>query len=212
MFAALLDVLFPRISPGGKEGAIHSIDEITAMPIRPIHQSSGQLRAQGILALDTLDAVSSYEGIPLLQPALHLLKYQRIRGLHGVLGARMHAGLPPAPTGAVLCPVPLHWSRRFWRGFNQAALLAHVLGRLRGLPVSHLLMRVRPTGVQARRTRQARFAAMHGAFRAKRGDVLPDCVILIDDVATTGATLDACAAALKQAGVARVGAWVLARA
>ena len=106
-------------------------------------------------------------------------------------------------------PVPLHPSRRRQRGFNQAADLARHLG----LPVSHALRRVRATATQtglpaARRHRNVRdaFATTRSA-RGLDGAV----VVLVDDVCTTGATLEACARSLKEAGVAEVRAVTAAR-
>ncbi len=110
---------------------------------------------------------------------------------------------------AVLCPVPLHWSRKFQRGFNQAELLAKKVATSRGVTMKNLLKRVRPTGLQAWRKRAERFEAMQDTFRPAQSSV-PEHVILIDDLSTTGATLDACAKALKEAGAKRVEGWVVA--
>jgi|GEM_PF-545031 len=109
----------------------------------------------------------------------------------------------------VLCPVPLHWVRRFSRGFNQSERLARLLACATGLPLILLLRRVRWTGSQVKRHRAERLAALDGAFRCTVPDP-PSCVLLIDDVSTTGATLDQCAQALKEAGVERVEGWVIA--
>ena len=106
-------------------------------------------------------------------------------------------------------PVPLHRSRRRHRGFNQADDLArHV-----GLPVCRALTRVRATETQtglpaARRNRNVRDAF---AVTPAAGALDGATVVLIDDVSTTGATLDACARALKDAGVAEVRALTAAR-
>lgn len=109
----------------------------------------------------------------------------------------------------VLCPVPLHWLRQFQRGFNQSELLARVVSRERGLAVLPLLKRRRWTGSQMKRRRADRLTAMGGAFRCAVSHP-PRSVILIDDLSTTGATLDECAKALKDAGVTRVEGWVIA--
>jgi predicted amidophosphoribosyltransferase len=109
----------------------------------------------------------------------------------------------------VLCPVPLHWLRRFGRGFNQAECLARVVAAERGLPVRGLLMRIRWTGSQVQRCRSERLTAVRGAFRCRIPDP-PAHLVLIDDLSTTGATLDACARALKEAGARYVEGWVIA--
>ena len=113
-------------------------------------------------------------------------------------------------TGAAcVVPVPLHPSRRRHRGFNQAADLARQLG----IPVVHALRRARATATQTglpagRRHRNMRDAfGMTEAAAALAGAV----VVLIDDVSTTGATLEACAGALKDAGIAEVRALTAAR-
>jgi ComF family protein len=110
---------------------------------------------------------------------------------------------------ACAIPVPLHSSRRRQRGFNQAADLArHV-----GLPVVHALRRVRATTMQTGLPAAQRHRNLRDAFAVTRaGRSLGGAtVLLIDDVSTTGATLDACAHALKQAGVTEVRALTAAR-
>ena len=113
-------------------------------------------------------------------------------------------------TGATwIVPVPLHASRRRARGFDQAADLARHLG----LPVSRALRRVRATAVQASLPAARRHANVRDAFAATRAarDLSGAVVVLVDDVCTTGATLDACARALKDAGIAEVRALTAAR-
>ena len=112
-------------------------------------------------------------------------------------------------TGAdLVVPVPLFRSRRRARGFNQAADLArHV-----GLPVVHALARIRNTPSQTDLPAARRHANVKNAFRAIRpSHVIGECVVLVDDVSTTGATLDACARALLEAGAREVRALTAAR-
>jgi ComF family protein len=109
----------------------------------------------------------------------------------------------------VAVPVPLHPARRRSRGFNQAADLArHV-----GLPVVHALSRARNTPTQTALPAADRAANVAQAFRPTRhlGRLRGKTVLLVDDVRTTGATLEACGAVLKEAGVARVNALTAAR-
>jgi ComF family protein len=110
----------------------------------------------------------------------------------------------------VLCPVPLHWTRAWERGFNQAFLLAEHVGYVCGWEAEELLVRSRPTGRQARRTTGDRRRALREAFTVRSPIVAPPHVILLDDVATSGATLTACAQALRDAGAQRVQALVVA--
>ncbi|GAB4213463.1 MAG: phosphoribosyltransferase family protein [Roseiflexaceae bacterium] len=148
-----------------------------------------------------------------LREAIHVLKYNRRRRMAQPLGALMAAHLRSTPLPAqALLPVPLHPARQAERGFNQAAELAREIGRVAGLPLLERgLVRERVTAQQARLSAQERHANMRGAF-AWRGPARPPrSVLLVDDVMTTGATLSACAAALKQAGTEEVYGLALAR-
>ena len=110
-----------------------------------------------------------------------------------------------------LVPVPLHDARLRVRGFDQARLLAQALGKTAARPVLTSLLRTRDTGSQGGLSATARVRNVAGAFAASGFNGVQH-VALIDDVATTAATLNACALALKRAGVKRVDAWVIARA
>ena len=116
------------------------------------------------------------------------------------------------PRDAWIVPVPLHWWRRWRRGYNQAEALAHGLARRLNLPVHQPLRRVVATERLAHKGRTARAEIMHGAFRARPNRRLVGrTVLLIDDVLTTGATCGDAARALKKAGAARVVVVVIAR-
>lgn len=108
----------------------------------------------------------------------------------------------------LIVPVPLSRRRLFWRKFNQAAVLAHAIGRRSGLPVATaVLRRRRATRPQVGLTRAQRRANVEGAFavsKRRRALIEGHNILLIDDVITTGATVNACARALKRAGAARV--------
>jgi len=107
--------------------------------------------------------------------------------------------------------VPSHWWRRMRRGYNQAQSIADSVARELGLPVSRrCLRRIRATAPQADLSRTDRQSNVRGAF-AVRGNVAGESVLLIDDVMTTGSTIDECAKALKRAGAKRVIVGVLAR-
>jgi len=138
------------------------------------------------------------------------LKDRRRRDLAPLMAAVIAARCPPPPRGAVLVPVPLGTRRRRRRGFNQSALLAHGLARAWGAPVrADALRRTGPEPPQRGASRRGRARQVAGAFHA-RGAV-PEVCWLVDDVHTTGATLAACAVALRRAGAARVGAVAFAR-
>ena len=118
----------------------------------------------------------------------------------------------PVP-GDVLVPVPLHPRRLRERGYNQSGLIARELGRLTGIPVYEKnLERSLFTGQQTRTAGvEERKINVAGAFSCPPDAWLDRQVILVDDVATSGATLDACAAALKEAGAVSVWGLTLAR-
>ncbi|MCP1336149.1 ComF family protein [Futiania mangrovi] len=136
---------------------------------------------------------------------------------HAPLLARwLMAGGGTALDGAdLIVPVPLHWRRLVRRRYNQAALLARALGRATGLPVEvDVLRRMRATPMQRGQSRSGRRRNVAGAFAVPpraRPRVAGRTVLLIDDVATTGATLEACARALLKGGAARVNALTVAR-
>ncbi len=129
----------------------------------------------------------------------------------------MHrAGGPLWDTSDVLVPVPLHRWRLLKRRYNQAALLARALGESTGKPVMvDALTRWRKTESQGHKSRTERARNIAGAFRVtprRALDLRGKRVLLVDDVLTTGATLEACATALHSAGAASVMALTLARA
>ena len=142
-----------------------------------------------------------YEGE--LRELIHLLKYDGMKPLAARLGDFLSRALPLDEAFDAVVPVPLHWRRRFERGFNQAALLAERIAAKRGIPVRHALRRIRATRTQTGLTNAKRRENVRGAFRARRS-VEGLRILLIDDVMTTGATGSACAAVLKRAGAKSV--------
>ena len=114
-----------------------------------------------------------------------------------------------------IVPVPLHWRKRWRRGYNQSELLARCMAGKRGIPVWNALRRRRPTAVQAGLTNAARRRNVAGAFAVKSARAAARLagkrILLIDDVMTTGATAGACATALKRGGAASVSLLTLAR-
>jgi ComF family protein len=176
---------------------------------------------QGEQEFDIARSYGLYSG-NLRKAILHLKFYGReyLGYRLGALLARAWEALPE-PDSAIVAPVPLHSSRRRQRGFNQAELLARgLVGRLRkeerfrGLQlVAGSLRRIRATLPQVGLSVSARRENVSGVFSVARPEQVRNrTVVLIDDVMTTGATLSACAAALKQAGASRVLALSLARA
>jgi ComF family protein len=128
------------------------------------------------------------------------------------LAQRLAERAEPMPRPDVLVAPPLATARLRERGFNQAIEIARVVGRRLRVPVdAHAIERRRDTPPQARLDRRARQANLRGVFECVR-DLKGSHVAIVDDVLTTGATADALARVLKEAGAARVSAWAVARA
>lgn len=162
-------------------------------------------------ALDAAWGCFQFDGV--VRDAIHDLKYRSISALAEPLGELVGRGIQERfPAATAVVPVPLHATRIRERGYNQAALLARAAGRTAGLPVwEDALRRVRATPSQTALDATGRRENVRGAFACQRPDVAGQNLVLVDDVITTGATLDACAAALKAAGAGSVWACALAR-
>jgi ComF family protein len=147
-----------------------------------------------------------------LRTAIHALKYEGRRSIAGRLAALLleHCGTVLSGADAVV-PVPLHWRRQWSRGFNQADEIARHLR----LPVVRALRRARHTPSQAGLGADRRSTNLRGAFvprrAGRRSSVRGRRVLLLDDVSTTGATVAACAAVLKEMGASEIGALTVAR-
>ena len=166
--------------------------------------------------VDRALAAGAYDGA--LRAIVHALKYDGRRSLAKPLAGLMRSRCAELFRNAdCLVPVPLHPSRRRARGFNQALDLARRLGS-DSLPVYQALRRVRATPTQtglpaARRHRNVKDAFTSSSFSSGRAPALRGCVaVLVDDVSTTGATLEACAKVLRELGVREVRAVTAARA
>jgi ComF family protein len=180
-----------------------------------ISQPLCHLCRTGVYAFDYARSFGAYT--PRMSHAILLLKYGNVVPL-GAWFARRLVGLAqsqPLDFGVdVVVPVPLDRGRRRERGYNQAELIAKPLARLLGIPFrSYLLVRTRPRPNQLRLTRRERWETVRGAYATLKGAQVDKLrVLLVDDVFTTGATLDACSRALKGAGAARVVGLTVARA
>jgi ComF family protein len=161
-------------------------------------------------AISASCAVDRYEGR--MKDIIHSLKYERRRSIAAPLGRLMReCGAALLSDATVVVPVPLHSRRQYQRGFNQAYDLAQQLG----LPVAPLLQRTVFTASQIELPRDRRQDNVRHAFALspdRRSLITDPCIaILVDDVSTTGATLEACARVLRNAGVKEVRALTAAR-
>ena len=147
---------------------------------------------------------------------VHALKYQDRTDLAPAMGRWMaRAGRELLEEADALVPVPLHWQRAWGRRYNQSGALARVIARQSGVKfASETLRRVRPTQQQIGLSRSQRASNVQGAFKIaddRRSEIQGRRVVLVDDVLTTGATVDACARALLRAKAASVDVLVFAR-
>jgi ComF family protein len=152
-------------------------------------------------------AAFSYDG-----PAGAIVRALKFGGgvaLADVMAGHIAALAPPALLSGALVPVPLHRARERKRGFNHAQKLAEALGRRAGVPVAGCLRRTGDPGPQMGRGRSARLRSP--AVSVQADGVVPVRALLVDDVVTTGATIAACAAALRQGGCREIGALTYAR-
>lgn len=156
---------------------------------------------------DRARAVALHEGAA--QDFVHRLKFSDRHDLALPMGRLMASAGRDVLDGAdMLLPVPLHWTRVLWRRYNQSVLLADAISTVAGISVEReALRRVKRTVTQRGLTRAQRAANLSGAFKvaeSRKIDIEGRNIVLVDDVRTTGATLNACAGALRRAGAARI--------
>ena len=177
---------------------------------RPLDRHSCPYCKTAPLEIDGIRAMAFFEGN--LRQAIHAFKYGHRPELARVLGKLTgeYLILHPLPSD-VIAAVPLHGLREKSRGYNQSLLLARFLGEQTKLPVwEDVLIRVRATQSQVELNAVERHANVQGAFAADER-VAGKRILLIDDVCTTGATMNACSVALKQCGAKSVRGLALAR-
>ncbi|WP_115717060.1 ComF family protein [Gallaecimonas mangrovi] len=157
------------------------------------------------------EVVAGFAYEPPFSHFIHRFKYQRQWWLDSALCQPLLAKLQQVDRPECLLPVPMHWSRRLWRGFNQAELLARYLGKAMAINTAPDLLRcTRAHRHQQGLTKSARQRNLNHAYRLTATP--PSHVAIVDDVMTTGATVSVLAKLLKQSGCHRVQIWCLARA
>ncbi len=210
----LVDLLLPPACAGcGRSGALLCTRCTAAL--RPAADADDRFLAAdpSVVVGETLAlavAAFAYEGP--MRRALAALKYTSVSRMAPIVANHAAPRLRELleVTGpAILVPIPVHRDRLRERGYNQAALLAAALGRCAGADTGDVLVRARPTTKQHRLNRAARLQNLRGAFVARGRP--PATVILVDDIITTTATLEACANVLGVAGSDAVYGFAIAR-
>ena len=171
---------------------------------------------EGRVSVEKVASMLFYKKGNKVQHILHALKYKGNKEVGRFLGELYGRQLLKSPyyqSVDCIVPIPLHPKKLRMRGYNQSELLANHFANGVGLPVClTALVRSRDTQSQTKLGRAARLTNMSGAFTClSPGQVKGKVILLIDDVATTGATLEGCAAALRAAGAKRVLAYTYAR-
>ena len=221
ILSQLLDLFFPpRCAACKAEGDFLCKNCVQKFRIKPIKASSRNPSSEDFQFLDGVIYGADYAGNPEIQAAISQFKYKFNRELTGHFAELVSQKLSELGMlknkRAVLVPVPLHKKRLNYRGFNQAELIAHAAaaGYGEGAEVRYLLIRVKNTSQQAKLNKKERHWNLHEAFEVTgKLDELSDKVcFVVDDVCTTGATLDSCAKVLKDAGLKKVYGLVVARA
>ena len=219
-----LNLLFPQWCVGcGKEGDFicHPCRQSLSRIMPPLCPRCGRPQSSGILCPSCVSWQAEIDGIRspfrfdgVMRQAIYQLKYRNLRALAVPLAKLLQDYLTTSHVpGEALVPVPLHQKRLRQRGYNQSHLLAQELGKLINLPVvDDCLIRLRHAPPQARTsTVNERRSNVANAFTCRNHRLQDKQVLLVDDVSTSGATLDACAAALKAAGASSVWGLALAR-
>jgi len=167
-----------------------------------------------VVGSDLLLAVAALAYRGPTRTAIARLKYAgavQVAGPLAEIASPTLARLTEVSGAGTVVPVPIHVERLRQRGYNQAALLARHLARISGLPMDEVLERRTVTERQHRLDRASRMHNLRGAIRLRAGVAAPVVAILVDDILTTSATLEACASVLRVAGAREVYGLAIAR-
>jgi ComF family protein len=213
---SLLDLLLPPACAGcGRTGSLVCRRCIATFEMPSRSEDRFMAPDAGIVIGDTLIlGIAAFAHGGALRRTLATLKYGGASRLAPILARAAAPALMrllEMSGDATLVPVPVHLERQRVRGYNQAALIARELATATRQPMADALVRTRPTTKQHRLDRAARLANLRGAFEVRTGATVRSTVIVIDDIITTTATLEACASVLREAGVAETYGFAIAR-
>ena len=211
-FEGLRHLLFPRLCAGCGKALLPAEDpvclvcslEIPRTEAHPIENNETALRIAGRFPFEQASSWAYFTQESLLQHLLHNIKYRQREDWALALGRQLGRELKEAqwPVDTLL-PVPLHAKKQRQRGYNQSELLCNGMGEVMGLPVwATALRRLRPTESQTAKNTTERLQNVKDAFGvspAFKDKLRGRHLLLVDDVLTTGATLESCAHAILQA-------------
>lgn len=223
----VLDLLFPKFCVNCNIEGESWLCEKCARDIIPVVSqvclACGKLSADGVyhkkckknIALKAIIASAYFEEGP-IREMIHNFKYNGVIELGAMLSELIVDALtrcyPIKDDNMIIAFVPLHWRRQAQRGYNQAEILARAVGAKLNIAVADLLIKNRSTKRQAQLTGKNRRKNLSGVFILKPGiDIKKKKIIIVDDITTTGSTLNECARVLKIAGVKEVWGLVVAR-
>lgn len=197
----LLDFLYPRKCLGCNKNGKYFCDEC--------------LKTVKLNDQAALDGTSLFQYQGIIKAAIQTLKYQFLRNIEGELGGLIERGIVEEELKEFLQlkplvqPIPLHWRRQNWRGFNQAEIIAKVLAKKFNLNLVDCLERIKQTKPQAELKRKERLTNVNNIFKVRSKP--EGAVLVVDDVWTTGATMNEAIKTLQKGGVKKVWGLTLAR-
>ncbi len=194
MITFLLDLLFPKYCLSCNREGEYWCAQCKAKPLKTW---DGNLQLIGTKYFDEIICVADYED-ETINKLIKACKYRFIKEIANDLGEILYKELQNQNSSGDLVPVPLSARRERWRGFNQAAEITQAIAKKTGLRYSACLKKIKHTKAQAKLSEEARILNLKGCFELCGN--APEQVILIDDVITTGTTVNECARVLKEKG------------
>lgn len=210
-YRALLDLVFPITCVGCGADGVHLCD----LCIKKIPDAGPAPMGIATPGLQIISAKKGDRNGRILRRLIHRFKYDGIEEISEIICRLVSDGIcVQIPASAILIPVPLHPRRKRLRGFNQSETIAKNLAQRRNIPMKNLLVRTRYTRPQAELSREDRIKNVYDAFILREAYETLDPSLtycIVDDVFTTGSTMEACAAVLRKAGATRILGFVIVR-